>query len=109
LPKTGEVHVHRAEIERRQDRVRALIDFTAFAPGARAACPRHRRGPAQGLEVRIASVLDGVSAELSLPEKALVAPGTYALIYGGIFLLAAAAVSLLLLAFARSPRVQGVP
>ena len=104
LPKSGAVHIHRVEVERRQGRVRALIDFTAFAPGTVQIPPIDIEGiRLRGLEIHIASVLDGGSADLSPPEKTLVAPGTYALIYGGISLLAAAVVSILLMA------LRGVP
>lgn len=104
LPKTGSVHIHRAEIERRQGRVRALIDFTAFAPGAVALPLIEVEGVRiSGLEVRIASVLDAGAAELSPPADSLNAPGTYLLIYGGIFFLVAGAVGALLIAMRGLP------
>jgi hypothetical protein len=88
LPSTENVRIHRVEIDRRQGRVRAYIDFTAFAPGSVALPAIDAEGVRlAGLEVRVASVLEANATELSPPESSLTAPGTYLLIYGGIFLL----------------------
>jgi hypothetical protein len=90
LPFNDDIIVKRVEIdvEARQ----ALLDFMAFRPGAVDIPPI----PAAGLPpltVSIASILerDGYSTVLSPPEKPLAAPGTFALIIGGIAALIALA------------------
>lgn len=104
LPKSAAVHIHRVELERRQDSTRALIDFTAFEPG-QVLLPTLEIGGVQlaGLRVTIESALEAGASELSPPEDALAAPGTFLLLYGGIFALLAAAALAFLLA------VRGLP
>jgi hypothetical protein len=90
LPKTEAVHIHRVEIEPRQDGVRGIIDFTAFVPGNIELPGIDAAGlRLTGLQVHISSVLEENDTELSPPEGTLVAPGTFSLIYGALFIAAA--------------------
>lgn len=91
LPKSASVLIHRFEIERRPGAVRALIDFTAFAPGE-VPLPTLELGGVRlsGLRVKITSVLEKGATELSPPEDPLTAPGTYLLIYGAVLAVLAA-------------------
>ena len=84
----GEPQIIRAELERRGQETLLLVDFKAFAPGIQRLPPiviGSRRY--SELEVTIASILEtgGGSLILSPPAPALTPPGTFTLIYGGIF------------------------
>lgn len=87
LPRSKDVVVLRVEFQRFEGGWRALVDFTAYAPGV-VELPRiEAAGVAlSGLSVPIASILDaeGGVAELSPLEGALSAPGTALLVYGTV-------------------------
>jgi len=106
LPKTGSVLIHRIEIERRPLVSRAIIDFTAFAPGD-VAFPTIELGGLRlaGLRVKITSVLENGATELSPPEAALTAPGTYLFIYGAIVIVLIAVSGTLFLVLRGIPRL----
>jgi hypothetical protein len=87
LPRSKDAVVLRVEFQRFEGGWRALVDFTAYAPGV-VELPRiEAAGVAlTGLSVPIASILDaeGGVAELSPLEGALSAPGTALLVYGTV-------------------------
>jgi hypothetical protein len=80
--------IHRIELERWDKGARLLIDFTAYRPGILDLPPLailEKRIPGQtpaGLQVSIASILEGDSLVLSEPAPPLPVPGTTILIYG---------------------------
>ncbi len=94
LPRSKDAVVLRVELQRAEGGWRALVDFTAYAPGA-VELPRIEAGVVvlSGLVVSIASILEteGGTAELSPPAKPLAAPGTALLLYASTFTLVAAA------------------
>ncbi|GHT68188.1 hypothetical protein FACS1894110_15170 [Spirochaetia bacterium] len=92
LPQTGDIRIHRLELEHRGGGgTQLLVDFTAFAPGD-LELPLIAELGVSGLRVNIASILGSGSEGLVLsnPAPPLPAPGTLFIIYGtvtGIILL----------------------
>jgi hypothetical protein len=92
LPQTGDIRIHRLELEHRAGgEAQLLVDFTAFAPGTLELPPFPELG-LSGLTVNITSILgsDSEGLVLSNPAPPLAAPGTMFIIYGtvtGIILL----------------------
>jgi hypothetical protein len=90
LPRSKDAVVLRVELQRFEGGWRALVDFTAYAPGE-VELPRIEAGGVvlSDLKVPIASILDteGGVAELSPLAGALAAPGTTLLVYGSVILL----------------------
>ncbi len=88
LPHSPAVDVHRVEIERRPNGDRAVIDFTAFEPGT-VTLPVIEAGGVrlEGLRVSVASSLESGESVLSPPADPLAVPGTFLLLYGGLFML----------------------
>jgi hypothetical protein len=88
LPKSKDVVVLRIELQRIEAGARALVDFTAYAPGT-VELPRMEAGGIvlSGLTAEIASILEaeGRSAELAPTALTLSAPGTAVLVYGASF------------------------
>jgi hypothetical protein len=81
----------RAEVENQGQEARLLVDFKAFTPGILRLPPIEIAGLGfSDLEVSIASILETGEGPLILspPASPLAAPGTLALIYGGVLGLA---------------------
>jgi hypothetical protein len=88
LPSTRDILIHRIEVERRNETVRIIIDFTGFAPGS-LVLPALSI-PSGGADlvlpssvtIPIASILTGDALVLSPLIPPLTVPGTALLIYG---------------------------
>ncbi|GHV11824.1 hypothetical protein FACS189491_03750 [Spirochaetia bacterium] len=85
LPQTGDIRIHRLELEHRGGSPQLLVDFTAFAPGTLEFPPLPELG-LSGLTVNITSILgsDSEGLVLSNPAPPLAAPGTIFIIYGTV-------------------------
>ncbi|GHV92295.1 hypothetical protein AGMMS50268_27980 [Spirochaetia bacterium] len=86
LPRSGDIRVHRLELEQRGGGgAQLLIDFTAFMPGS-LELPLIPELGISGLTVTIASILDsgGEGLVLSNPAPPLPPPGALFIIYGTV-------------------------
>jgi predicted RNA-binding protein len=84
-PVQPDLVIHRIELERRGEKGRLLIDFTAYAPGILELSSFEIGGVSfSGLRIEIASILGGdeTAPVLSRPAPPLAVPGTGVLVYG---------------------------